>query len=256
MNEKELFNLVFDFGETLLINGGEIKRVELMVSLLGDYFQLQNFNSFVMINGLFLTAETEEGLLSSKVKDISVGAINLGRIDRINTLSRQVCQGEITSETAKNELQRIKTENNSSPALKFFAYCFGSASFCYIFGGTFLDSIGALFLGGLIAVCQLLLIPRLKLSTIVSQIGSSFFMTGTAILLTLVFSNLNVNSLIIGGVISLVPGVPLANGIRYLFDEDYTSGWAQLMTALMTALYLSVGVGAGLQMFHMMIGAL
>lgn len=250
MEEQGIFDLIFDFGETLLLNGAELKRVELTLSLLGNCFELKDFNSFVMINGIFMTAESSKGTLSAKVRDITNVSINLGRIAAINDLSRKLCQGMITPEEAKVQLQEIKTRHYSSNTFKFFAYCFGSASFCYIFGGNLWDSAAALLLGGLAAFLDLHVYPRLRLSSITKNIGSSLTITLTAALLVKIFEPLQLDRLIIGGIISLVPGVAIANGIRYLFDEDYTSGWSQMINALITALCISFGVGVGLNIYH------
>jgi uncharacterized membrane protein YjjP (DUF1212 family) len=61
-------------------------------------------------------------------------------------------------------------------------------------------------------------------------------------------------SLITGGIVSLLPGVAIANGIRALFDEDYQTGWTQILYALITALSISIGVGLGLLMINQLQG--
>lgn len=250
MNDFERFDLVYDVGETMLENGAEIKRVELTIRHLADSLDLTNFDSFVMINGIFMTARCQNDIVQAKVKDVPISPISLGRIDAINTLSREIAAKVITPEEFKHRFEAVKQKSYATLRAKIFAYAFGSASFCFIFGGSFWESVCALILGIVLALYILILVPKLHLSKITVNISSSMIASILACVFATYFPSLKLDSLIIGGVISLVPGVPIANGIRYLFNEDYTSGWAQMIDAIVVALCISVGVGIVLDVFH------
>ncbi len=246
MKEQERFDLVYDIGETLLKNGAEIKRVELTISHVAKAFQLDNFDSYVSIHGVFLTYQHQDSTVRARVRDTPISPISLGRIDAINTLSRHITEGKIGPEEAKTRLEAIKTESYSSTRLKILAFIFGSASFCYVFGGTLVDAAGALLLGGFLALYTIYLIPKMKLSPIIIYVTSSFLVSILASILVLLFPTLNLNMLITGGIIPLLPGVAISNGIRALFDEDYQSGWTQILFAVITAMSISIGVGMGI----------
>ncbi|GCF93004.1 membrane protein [Enterococcus florum] len=250
MNEKDRFDLIYDIGETLLENGAEIKRIESTIRHVADALKLEDFDSFVLINGIFMTARLKDETVQARVKDVPISPINLGRIEEINTLSRRITEGKYTPEEAREQLNRIKQENFSSTPLKVSAYAFGSACFCYIFGGTLWDSIGALFLGSLLAMFTFFVAPKLNMSQIIWNISSSMFVSILACLMVQLIPVLQLTSLVTGGIISLLPGVAVVNGIRYLFDGDYSSGWGQMINALITALCISVGVGMVLRVFN------
>lgn len=256
MDEQERFDLVYDIGETLLKNGAEVQRVESTIAHVAKAFQLKNFDSYVSIHGVFLTHQQAHDTVQARVRDTPISPISLGRIDAINTLSRHITEGKVNPKEARRRLHEIQSETFSSPPLKFLSYLLGSASFCYIFGGTLLDSLGALALGTILAGYSLWIIPKLKLSPIISQVTSSFLISVCASLLVLWFPVLNVTSLIAGGVVSLFPGVAISNGIRALFDEDYQTGWTQILYALITATSISIGAGLGLSLLNHLTGGI
>ena len=51
------------------------------------------------------------------------------------------------------------------------------------------------------------------------------------------------DKIIIGGIMPLVPGIPLTNSIRDFINSDYLSGSIRLIDALLTAFCIAVGVG-------------
>ncbi|MGX7204974.1 threonine/serine ThrE exporter family protein [Enterococcus pingfangensis] len=252
MNEREAFDFVYDISETLLKNGAEIKRIETTIRHIAEALELKDFDSFVLINGIFMTARLKDQTVQARVRDIPISPINLGRIEQINTLSRRLTEKRLSPEDANEWLQEIKQESFASDPLKIFAYAFGSASFCFIFGGSLWDTIGALILGVVLACFSMYLLPKFNMSDIISTITSSAFVSILACLFVRFFPVLHLTSLVTGGIISLLPGVAIVNGIRYLFDGDYSSGWGQMIYALITALCVSVGVGLVLRAFSML----
>lgn len=250
MNEKEKFDLIFDIGKTMLENGAEVSRIESTITHLANSLELEGFNGFVSIDRIFLTCSTVGQSDNARVSYVPISPISLGRIERLNSLSRNLSEKIITPDDAKKLLAEIKTEHFSSVKKKFAAYIIGSASFCYILGGTLIDSLGAVFLGILIGAFTLFILDKLTISHIIKNVTSSFLVSMAACLMVKTFPNLNLVSLISGGIISLLPGVAISNGIRYLFDENYSSGWSQILNSLITALCVSIGVGIALKLFN------
>lgn len=207
MKQQERFELVYDIGETLLKNGAEVKRVESTITHVAQAFELENFDSYVSIHGIFLTATPYNKNVQAKVRDTPLSPTSLGRIDAINTLFRHITEGKIDPYEARKQLTIIQHQTFSSLPLKFIAYMFGSASFCYIFSGTFIDSLGAFFLGMILACYSLFIVPKLKLSQIIVYVTSSFIVSLCAAFMTVIFPSLNLMSVITGGIVSLLPGV-------------------------------------------------
>lgn len=53
----------------------------------------------------------------------------------------------------------------------------------------------------------------------------------------------DMDKIIIGGLIILVPGIPFTTSIRDFFNGDYLSGTIRLIDALITAVCMAIGVG-------------
>ncbi|WP_207942537.1 hypothetical protein DOK78_000821 [Enterococcus sp. DIV2402] len=108
MNQQERFELVYDSGETLLKNGAEVKRVESTIIHVAQTFELENFDSYVSIHGIFLTATPYNKNVQAKVRDTPLSPTSLGRIDAINTLSRHITEGKIDPYEARKQLTMIQ----------------------------------------------------------------------------------------------------------------------------------------------------
>ena len=64
----------------------------------------------------------------------------------------------------------------------------------------------------------------------------------------------NMNHMIIGSIIPLVPGVPFTNGIRDIADGDYISGAVRLLDAMLVFLCVAIGVGVMFTVYRRLMG--
>ena len=67
-----------------------------------------------------------------------------------------------------------------------------------------------------------------------------------AVLLQLWNPLLNMDTVIISGIMPLVPGVAITNAIRDTLRGDYISGGARALEAFVTAAAVAIGVGVGI----------
>lgn len=66
---------------------------------------------------------------------------------------------------------------------------------------------------------------------------------------TLAAVALNMDKIIIGGLIILVPGIPFTTSIRDFFNGDYLSGTIRMIDALIVAVCMAIGVGVVYKIF-------
>lgn len=62
--------------------------------------------------------------------------------------------------------------------------------------------------------------------------------------------------MIIGSIMPLVPGLAFVNAIRDIADSDFLSGTVRMIDALLTFVYIAVGVGLTLSIYNNMGGGL
>ena len=80
-------------------------------------------------------------------------------------------------------------------------------------------------------------------SKTVTNVLGSIFISILAILFAFTGLPIHYDKIIIGGIMPLVPGIPLTNSIRDFINSDYLSGSIRLIDALLTAFCIAVGVG-------------
>ena len=103
---RKALELAGHAGCILLKNGAEIFRVqETMTRILCAYGVTDN-NVYVISNGIFATEGegTEHAL--SLVRHVPLGGVNLSRIDAVNAISREICEGRWTTDEAEALLTR------------------------------------------------------------------------------------------------------------------------------------------------------
>lgn len=64
----------------------------------------------------------------------------------------------------------------------------------------------------------------------------------------------NLNHMVIGAIIPLVPGVAFTNGIRDIADGDYISGAVRLLDTILVFLSIAIGVGMMFTIYHRVFG--
>lgn len=254
LNTQEQFDLVIALGESLLSSGGEIFRVNEIMSIVASKFALQQFHIFTIANGLFVSALIDGSLYSCQVRHISLQPIHLGRVEALCHLSHKIAEGTISPWQAKKLLAQIQNHPNVPNALQIAAAALGSASFAILFGGSCTDGLGALVSGGSLylffILLQAWLSSRRVISTILST-GAAAFLCCT--LYCLGFGT-NLSKMLIGTVFPLVPGVALVTSVRNFMENDYLAGLTRLTDAILTAGCIAVGIGSVLLLMQPLLG--
>ncbi|MBO5303603.1 MAG: threonine/serine exporter family protein [Lachnospiraceae bacterium] len=242
-DSKEILTLAVEIGDTLLRSGGEIYRVEDTIMHILNAYGIENYDIYVLSNGIFASANEDKEDGCSIVRHVPLGNVHLGKIAAINQLSREIVAQTCDVETAWKRLEACRNIPSASPKTACFFCGVGCACFCYIFGGTLWDA-GFTFLFGMILKALLLTMEKKKSSKFITNIlGSAFVTAGSLILLNLGLPVLQ-DKIVIGGIMPLVPGIALTTSIRDLFNGDYLSGAIHLIDALLTAMCIAVGVGS------------
>ncbi|MGD9677813.1 MAG: threonine/serine exporter ThrE family protein [Vulcanibacillus sp.] len=232
-------------GEIMLSNGGETYRVEDTITRKAKSYHMSQVYSFVTPTGIFLTIE--EGIKEqSKTKFIRIfeRTIDLNKVTLANDISRKISEERLTIEEAYSALVTIEQMKSLYPIwLRTIAAGVASGFFALMFGGEWLDYIPA-FVAGSIGYVVFINLHRLVRVKFISEIVSSF--TIGIIASTFIFFGvgINIEKIIIGAIMQLVPGLMITNAVRDLMAGDLVSGTARGAEALLTALAIGVGIAA------------
>ena len=251
--DQSILELSFQMGETLLRNGAEISRVQETMERVAQSYHAEKFNVYVLTNGIFAVGTEHGKERSVELRHIVSTGTHLGRICAVNQLSREIASGKHTVEEAFQILNDIKRIPYSPLPLAILSCAVGSACFSYLFGGDGMDALCAFF-------CGLLLEPYLHW---VEKHGMSKFLTNLsaaalmalcgAVLLELDVGH-NMDKVIIGAIIRLVPGMALTNAIRDLFHGDYLSGAIRMLDAILVGGCIAMGVGSVVKVLSLVTG--
>ena len=132
--------LVARAGDIILQSGAEIFRVETTMSHMAKALHVEDLETYVIANGIFATAKGEGAQLHAHIKSVETGDTDLGKIEAVNELSRDMEQHAYTLEDVEKRLEEIENMGEYPRFILISAYGMGAGCFCYAFGGSFHDS--------------------------------------------------------------------------------------------------------------------
>lgn len=252
---RKILDLAVSTGEVLLKSGGEIYRVQETVGRILEAYGIHDYHVFVVTTGIFATVHEQREDAGSMVRYVPLDSVNLRRIAQVNQISREICEKHCTIEQAFEKVKECQNSPCVADLPRILACGMGSACFCYLLGGRPYDSVISFFLGMLLHLFIIVTARHHASKFIVNIIGSAIVTAGSLILYV-AGTGIFFDKVIIGAIISLVPGVPLTTAIRDLFGGDYLSGSIRLIDALLTGLCIAIGVGAAIKIFQLLTGGM
>ncbi len=241
MNAEELLTLTLDIGEQMLLSGAEIYRVEDAMNRIGKAYRCRRMDVFSITSFLMATVEDENGQSFTQMRRVVKSGTDLNRLHRLNCLSRTLCASTPDLDEARREYEKVLKESRPlSRFLTFLAYFLVAGSFALLFGGSLFDAafsaVIAVFLGFVIMGLDLV-----RFNPILSKIVCTFFSSVCAILCARLFPGVSEDTVIIGNIMILIPGIALTNSIRDLFSGDLMSGILRLLESILQALAIAAG---------------
>ncbi len=250
-----ILELSFRMGRVLLENGAEISRVQETMERVARSFHAEDFNVYVLTNAIFASGKENGVEKKTELKHIPSTSIHFGRICAVNQLSREIAKGKHTVEEAFSILEKAERIPYSPFPLTILACALGSAGFSYLFGGSGWDALTA-FLCGLLLEPFLYWVGKRKLSKFLVNLSASALVAFFSCIFLLLGLGQNLDKIIIGSIIRLVPGVALTTSIRDFFNGDYLSGTIRMIDAFLIGGCIAVGVGVVVRLFSPLLGGI
>lgn len=240
---KDVMTLAVEIGDAMLRNGAEIYRVEDSVLRIIESYDVDDYDVYVLTNGIFASANENKEDAYSIVRHVPLSATHLGRIAALNQLTRDICEKKCSLDEAWKRLAEYRAIPFAKSASQIFFSGLGCGGYAFMFGGTFIDSFFGFFIGMLLQVfCDCL--KRHNTSRFVVNIFGSAMVTAGALLVLYLGFPVLYDKIIIGCIMPLVPGIALTTSIRDFFNGDYLCGTIRTIDALLTAFCIAVGVVA------------
>lgn len=237
----EVMKVCLNAGKIMLQNGAETYRVEDTMTRIASSFGIEASHSYVVPTGIIFTAE-DGGPGVTKLIRISHRSTDLQKVALVNSVSRRISEGELSLEQAVDLLDDIDKMNHTfSISVQTAAASLASACFMIMFKGGWPDFIPSLVAGalGFLTVTYMHRIVPIKFfaefcaSLIIGLISLLFVSTG--------WGN-QIDKIIIGSVMPLVPGLLLTNAVRDLIAGHLVAGLSKGAEAALTAIAIGSGV--------------
>lgn len=241
-------------GKVMLESGAETYRVEETISRICIAFGAHSADSFVIPTGIMVTATYNDDV-ATLVKRITSRGVDLNKIDMVNDLSRKIQTTSMNIDDFYDELVTISQSSRYSNFTTLIGSAITAGSFAFMFGGNYRDFIVTAFIGMFISVvlviCQKLRINEFFINSLCG--GICAFLAIISIKLNL---GTNMDKIIIGSIMLLVPGLIITNAIRDTIAGDFLSGITKAAEAFLIAVSVAVGTGAVLSLFINTLGGL
>ncbi|WP_138420352.1 threonine/serine exporter family protein [Aquibacillus sediminis] len=228
-------------GKVMLQSGAETYRVEDTMLRIAASFDLESAQSYVTPTGImFSTNETEITHFVRIVKR----STDLHKVDMVNSISRKITANELTLEAASNELKRIETEVHTyTIAVQIFAAALASGCFTIMFQGTWQDFLPAFVIGG-IGFSAMIYFHRIVEIQFFAEFLASLIIGLLAVLSIWLGIGYQLDKIIIGSVMPLVPGLLITNAVRDLMAGHLVSGLSKGAEAFLTAFAIGAGIAS------------
>jgi uncharacterized membrane protein YjjP (DUF1212 family) len=151
------------------------------------------------------------------------GEPEIGKVDRLNSLSREICACPIPVAELKGRIQKIREQKKYPTLLLLGMYGMISFAFSVFFGGSFSDGACS-FLSGLVLFGLLLFNSRFGLNNILQIMLCSAGCAVSAILFSRIGIGTHADKIMIGNIMLVIPGVLLTTSIRDMINGDLISG--------------------------------
>lgn len=242
---EEITKVCMLAGKLMLENGAETHRVEDTMIRIGEAFGLENIQSFATPTGINFSVGYVEAISFMRISNRTT---DLHKIYLVNNVSRKIVEKQLNLQEAMQELQSIEDIDTFFPSwVQIVAASLASGCFLIMFGGLWSDFIPTMITGG-IGFAGMVAVNRLVNIRFVADFFGALLIGIFAIYFVKTGMGVNLDKLIIGSVMPLVPGLPITNAVRELLSGHLIAGVSKGVEAQLAALAIGAGIAVVLSL--------
>ena len=237
--------VALDVGENLLHCGGEINRVENTIERICRAYGAKHVEVFTITSVIVAEVRMSDGSYSSQLRRVLQAEMgnDLSKLERFNALSRKICAEKTDPDEAFMMIKKAKEATAIPTYVSLIGAIFAAGGFAIFFGGNMVDAIIAAFVGVIITLVDSnrpSFINKMASTVICSFIGGllSYFLSHFAALAG--FAG-NVDLVMIGTIMLLIPGISFGYAMRDLVFGDTISGALKTIQAVLLAAMIALG---------------
>ena len=240
METEKLLNFTCEMGRSLLQNGAEIYRVEESIHLILKAYGYQQTEIFAIPSCIIINIQGGARNHNKAIR-IKTAANNLHRLNNLNALCREICAETPSMEVANRRLRQVMEEPTYPWQVSYLAHAMVAFFFTLFFGGTILDALVAIPCGMAVKF-TVFRMKRLRANAFFTNLLTAALLTCSPLLAIAAGLHVNLDAVIIGGIMLLVPGVAITNVMRDVLSGDFLTAVTRLAEVLIVAMAIAVGV--------------
>jgi len=237
---REFVYFLKDLSHVLIECGCSSNRVERLCTKIGNLWEFE-VEVLAIPTGVWIVAR-KDGEAVQELTRIRSWRVDLGRLSAINDLVEHLQTQRVSIDDVQKRLASILTEKHPYPAwVMTLAAAGSSGGLVAYYGGNLAESVMTALLGCLVYVLGQLL-SQGEHKRYLGDFVSSALVTLIVLIVDQLHPDLDESLMIIGGIVSLVPGLVFLNAIHEIAQKNLLSGTAKLMDSMVIAASLSFGV--------------
>lgn len=236
----KIFDYVMDIGEQMLLSGAEVHRAEESINRMCYALGAVRVDIFIITSSMVLTVHTKDGDSFTQTRRVVSADTDYEKLHHLNCLSREICNSPLSASQIKQRLDEINGCKKCPLWLEFICYAVIAGAFAIFFGGNLTEAAIAFCVGAIMRFGA-----YLSEKVISNKIFNKFFCTVITTALAYLAVSLgwipSVDNVIIGNIMTLIPGIGFTNAIRDLFVGDSIAGLLRSIEAVLIALAIAAG---------------
>ena len=175
---QKVLELTVQAGQLLLENGAEVFRVQQTMEIMAAAYGETEFHVYVLTNGIFASLGRDGRQHMARVGHVPQSSVHLGRVDAVNTLSRQIAAGQVPLEEAMARIEQIRAIPVLPLWQQVLACGAGTGFFAILFGGGWRE-FGCAFVAGILLQLFLWQAEGRRLNKIITRLlGAALVLSG------------------------------------------------------------------------------
>ena len=249
---EQLLNFCCQIGRQLIQNGAEIYRVEESISRIIASYGYKDAEVFAI--PAFLTINIQgDSRNYTKAARIKTSSNNMDKLDRLNALCRQVCQERPDAAEAFARLEAIAQRPAYTRWISYLAYGLAAFFFTLFWGGCMLDA-GISLICGLIVKATVGHMKRMNANIFFIYVCASIFLVIVPLALSYLGCPIQMDKIVIGAIMLLVPGIAITNVMRDVIAGDFLTAITKFAEVMIVAMAIAVGIALPVGIFRIIWG--
>lgn len=234
-----LLCLSLDVAEGMLKSGGEVHRVEDTIERICNAYGAAHVEVFAISTLILASVRLEDGSYSSQIRRVPKSNNDFSCLEDYNRVSREVCMEKPPLEEFDKKIWEVKRRKSYPRWLSVSCGALTSGAFAGLFGGSLRDCLAGFLIGVVLswlAATQFKRINALAKTIIMSLLAGSL-----SYVMMLIGLGENLDMIMIGSIMLLIPGLAFGNAMRDLLFGDILAGILKTVQSCLTAIFVAAG---------------